>query len=447
MIHKEVPEYEIAVIGAGMAGMAAALFAANRGLSVVQVGGPGGISFSSGLLDLMGVHPVEEGRLWKDPWAGLDALKSDIPGHPLARIEARDIRAAIEEYTGFLDEEGFPYSSLLDQNVQMVTPLGTVKPSYAVPRTMWKGVQALKEKRPCLFVDFQGLKEFNANQVVSALQAIWPRIRSVRVSFPGSENTSRVFTRPMAQQMELREVREQLARLVRLHVREGETVGMPAVFGFRRSHEIVAKFEEEIGSSLFEIPTLPASIPGLRIKEAFESGLQRRGVRPYWQVKVAGVGREADGTFMIRLENGFARHEIRARGLVLATGRFFGKGLYAGRDRVRETLFDLPVHQPRARAQWHHRDFMDPRGHPINRAGLEVDDFFRPLDATGRPAHEALFASGSILAHQDWMRMKCGSGLAIATSFAAVKSYLLTRPSRNRIPTPSPRPSPKGRGI
>jgi glycerol-3-phosphate dehydrogenase subunit B len=32
-----------------------------------------------------------------------------------------------------------------------------------------------------------------------------------------------------------------------------------------------------------------------------------------------------------------------------------------------------------------------------------------------------LFAAGSILAHQDWMRMKCGSGLAIATAYAAVE--------------------------
>jgi hypothetical protein len=33
-----------------------------------------------------------------------------------------------------------------------------------------------------------------------------------------------------------------------------------------------------------------------------------------------------------------------------------------------------------------------------------------------------LFAAGSILAHQDWMRMKCGSGLALSTAYAAVNS-------------------------
>jgi len=72
---------------------------------------------------------------------------------------------------------------------------------------------------------------------------------------------------------------------------------------------------------------------------------------------------------------------------------------------------------------WHRKSFLDPRGHPINRAGLEIDDTFRPLDRSGRPAYRTLFAAGSILAHQDWMRMKCGSGLSIATGYGAVNAF------------------------
>jgi glycerol-3-phosphate dehydrogenase subunit B len=29
-----------------------------------------------------------------------------------------------------------------------------------------------------------------------------------------------------------------------------------------------------------------------------------------------------------------------------------------------------------------------------------------------------------VLAHQDWMRMKCGAGLAIATAYGAVQSFI-----------------------
>ena len=59
--------YDVAVVGAGLAGMSAAVFAANRGMRVVQVGNAGALLFASGLLDLLGVHPVEEKRTWSDP--------------------------------------------------------------------------------------------------------------------------------------------------------------------------------------------------------------------------------------------------------------------------------------------------------------------------------------------------------------------------------------------
>jgi glycerol-3-phosphate dehydrogenase subunit B len=59
-------------------------------------------------------------------------------------------------------------------------------------------------------------------------------------------------------------------------------------------------------------------------------------------------------------------------------------------------------------------------GNPVNRAGIETDDFFRPLGPTGSVFHPRLYASGSILAHQDWKREKSGSGIAIASAFKAV---------------------------
>ena len=72
---------------------------------------------------------------------------------------------------------------------------------------------------------------------------------------------------------------------------------------------------------------------------------------------------------------------------------------------------------------WHSERFLDPRGHPLNSAGVEVDDYFRPVDDKKNLIHENLFAAGTILAHQDWMRMKCGSGIAIATAYAAVEAF------------------------
>ncbi|MBU0513596.1 MAG: tyrosine-type recombinase/integrase [Proteobacteria bacterium] len=75
---------------------------------------------------------------------------------------------------------------------------------------------------------------------------------------------------------------------------------------------------------------------------------------------------------------------VRCSAVILATGRFLGRGLRADRHQVRESIFDLPVSQPANRSEWHSRDFCG--RHPINRAGLRVDPDFRPLAGTGAAA-------------------------------------------------------------
>jgi glycerol-3-phosphate dehydrogenase subunit B len=418
-------ECQLAIIGRGMAGMASAFFAANRGISTVQIGITGGTIFASGFLDLMGVHPVEEKKSWRDPWAGIDALIRDIPHHPYARVKKKGIRAAFEKVLSFLQEAGLPYYRRKERNLEMITPLGTVKRTYCVPQTMLSGVRALEEKRPCLLVDFQGLNDFSARQIVATLQDKWPDLRATRISFPDADHVSELFPGEiMAQTLELSNNRKKLIQAVCPHVKDAQAVGMPAIFGMHRTQEIAAELEEKIGVPVFEIPTMPVSVPGLRLNDTFARHLSLKGLRHFSQSRVLEVGRGSNGSFVLGIGNKTTEYTVRTKGIILASGRFWGRGLYADRQRIREAIFDLPVYQPRDRNGWHHEDFLDSRGHPANRAGLEIDDSFRPLDSSGRPAFETLFAAGSILAHQDWMRMKCGSGLAIATAYAAVNAFL-----------------------
>lgn len=413
---------ELVVIGAGMAGMAAALFALNRGISTVQVGIASEIIFATGLIDLMGVHPIESGKTWENPWKAIDALVHDIPGHPYARLGKRNIKTAIDEFLSFMNGSGLAYDRQEDRNSKIITPVGTLKQTYCVPRTMWNQVSALKNKPPALIIGIRGLKGFSVRQISQTLKTSWPNLRHAQISFPDTEHLGEVYTEPMARTLVLSKTREKLAQLVRPHLKDSEVVGFPAFLGMHDTLKIHSDLEQRIGVPLFEIPTIPPSIPGLRIKELFEVRLPELGARLLYQKKVLSV-RQSNKSFILEIGDSTSEHTVRAKGIILATGRFIGGGLFAGRERIRESIFDLPVYQPGERIEWHCHDFLDPRGHLINKTGLEIDDQFRPLDASGNPAFDTLFAAGSILAHQDWMRMKCGSGLAIASAYGAVNSF------------------------
>lgn len=410
--------WDVAVVGAGMAGMSAALFAASRGLSVLHVGNGGGLLFASGLLDVLGVHPVAPGRVWDRPWDALAALGKDDPCHPLVRVGADAVRVAMERVMSELGDAGMPYAPA-EGNRQVPTSMGTTKVTYGVPRSMVAGAQAFAEGLPTLLVDFRGLREFSACQVVQTMGDRWPGLRCARVEFPDSEALSELYAVHVATALESSATRERLFERVRPLLGDARAVGFPAVLGLSRSGQVHQAFEAALGMPVFEIPTMPTSVPGLRLKGALEAAVGAHGVSRRVQSVVTGIVFDGD-VAQLTLHDAAGGQTAVARAVILATGRFVGKGLVADRQGVAEPILGLRVEQPEARDSWHSRRFLEPAGHPINRAGLVTDPVGRPLDAAGNPAWRRLYAVGSILGRQDWMRQKCGSGLSAGTAWAAV---------------------------
>ncbi|MGD9300561.1 MAG: glycerol-3-phosphate dehydrogenase subunit GlpB [Desulfobacterales bacterium] len=424
MTNTEDKKVDVCIIGAGLAGLAATMFAANRGLTCVEVGQIGEINFASGLLDLLGIHPAEENHVWDDPWAGIDALVRDIPEHPYARLPKEDIQDAFEEILTFLTETGLPYSRRMNQNSDVLTSLGNFKSTYCVPHSMWNSRQAFREKSPCLLIDIRGLKGFSARLIASTLNSEWPNLETARISFPGTDHLNEVYAEHMASSLMLPENREKFARKIQPYIKAAKMVGFPAILGLYRTEAVVSDLQKLLGMPIFEIPTIPPSVPGLRLKEAFERGLRTKGVEYLSLERVLEVRPQTDGSFEISIGRALSEHIVQARGIILASGRFIGGGLSADRKQIKEAIFDLPVYQPGNRSDWHRRGFLDPQGHLVNRAGVEIDDSFRPLNGPGQPAFKTLFAAGSLLAHNDWKRLKCGAGVAIASAFGAVNSFI-----------------------
>ena len=414
-------ECQLMVIGAGMAGMAAALFAARRGIATVQAGLTGETLYASGLFDLYGVSPGSQ-RLISDPWQGLNQLRQGHPRHPFCRVSNHQIRSAMDLLTGFLDEAGHPYRGYPDQNARVITPVGTIKRTFRVPATMWAGVTALETKTPCLIVDVKGLRGFSASQIVSALKPSWPDLKAASIDLPWENRLGPKYAEHIARGLEVARGRRELAGAIAPHLGRAKAVGLPAILAIHNTETARKDLGRMLGVPIFEIPTMPPAISGVRLKETFDTHLPALGVKTFYQHTVHAASRHQDGRFILEIGRMEPEITVMAERVLLATGRFLGKGLAAGRQGIRESLFDLPVSQPENRSCWHRETFLDPRGHAINLAGIEVDGRFRPVTTDGRPAYNNLYAAGSILAHQDWIRTRSGTGLAVATAYGAIEA-------------------------
>ena len=411
---------DILVIGAGLTGMIAAARASNLGLRTVQTGNSSVLFFASGLFDLLGVYPIDSGKTLTNPYSGIKKLQYDQPEHPYSKISRNQIKASFQFMTDFLHSAGLKYHLSNHNNKKILTSVGTLKPTYMVPETFSKGCDLHMKEKNLLIVDFKGLRGFSAKQAAAGLGMKNGEIYTLSIDIP--ENTGGLNPVHLAKLFESREFIQGLADKILAFSGRVDIVGMPAICGIHNSFEIVKEIETRTGMDFFEIPGMPPSIPGLRLKNAFEKKLSNSYVTFLSNAKVFLNALDGDHFVMQAVNDNFETR-IRARCVILASGRFPGGGLFAQRNIVLETVFNLPVFQPEIRDQWHQLNFFDPKGHMINRAGLETDDMFRPLDKTGKPAFENLYASGSILAHNDLARLKSGAGVSCVSAYTAVNSF------------------------
>jgi glycerol-3-phosphate dehydrogenase subunit B len=138
------------------------------------------------------------------------------------------------------------------------------------------------------------------------------------ISFPGSAHQGEVYLEPMARSLVIPQTRKALADILRPLLNSARFLGLPAVFGIRDAHSILADIEKLVGVPIFEIPTMPPSIPGLRIKETFESNLPAKNVRRFFQKRVMGVQMEEKG-FVVQIGDTSPETIIKTKEIVLAS--------------------------------------------------------------------------------------------------------------------------------
>src|SRR6266536_2408646 len=88
----------------------------------------------------------------------------------------------------------------------------------------------------------------------------------------------------------------------------GEIVGFPAVLGLEHPREVWHELETNLGRPVFEVPTLPPSVQGLRLFDTMTTALRREGGRLVVGSAVAGA--ESGGN---RLESVVAQTACRTR--------------------------------------------------------------------------------------------------------------------------------------
>jgi len=392
-----VTEYDVIIIGAGVAGLTAGAFLAGRGFKVALVtSGEPTACLSTGCIDVCSRD--------HNPLLGIKELP---PEHPFHLVPEKTIREALDNFQAAMMDMVIPYTGALEENRLVLSALGTFKTTCLVPSTMEAAPQDTKDS--IHIITFAGLKDFYPSYILS-------RRKNTKFSVYDAGVSS---TMGIASHFEEKEFLESFIVWLKGQNIDEDKIAFPAVLGLESAAEIVKTIATRVEKPVFEIPTIPPSMPGRRLFNALTDYFRKKGGDIYWGWPVIGVEKSGKIIEAVMTASKGRPNSLNGKAFILATGSFVGGGLVAGRETITENIFNLPVHVPGPRETWFENDYFS-FNHGIGRAGIKVDSSLRPAGAPW----ENIFVCGGILADTEILKNGCGHGLALATAHMAAKSCM-----------------------
>lgn len=399
--------FDTIVIGTGTAGLVAATRLAQNGARVcVLAKGIGSTHLSPATVDVLGYAPARV----DEPGRALEELIAAQPNHPYARIGRAAVEDSLRWFGGVVEDgplPGYRYVGGLERNRLLPTAVGALRPSALVPETMVAG-DAAELGRVCI-VGTRALRDFHPRLCAENLRAAGFEARSL--SIPLALERADMNALGIARRFDDPRWRAQFCAELSPMLGAEENVGLPAMLGLRDPHGACAELENRLGRRVFEIPSLPPSVPGMRMYEILTAALRKAGGRVVLGGEV--IGCERDGARVSSVTTAAAGHARRYLGesFVLATGGFASGAIELDSSWVtHERVLGLALSGVPAPGEARFvAEYLTEQ--PMARVGVAVD-----LDLRAQGAENVFVAGAALPGAVPW-REGSGEGIALSSAY------------------------------
>jgi glycerol-3-phosphate dehydrogenase subunit B len=297
-------DFHVLVIGEGLAGITAAAAAVSRGVRVQLVStGPGTFLLGSACVNLHGLSPRER-----------------------EMVGAEQIEEAIAFFVELTASAGCQYKGGIADRRLVPTIMGTFQEISLAPLHLWKGDP--RSATDVVVVGIEGLSGFDSNFTAERLSFHGRQIgldtsyRAAVIKLPWKHGhtltTVEVATRIDRDQA----FRDAFVSALESLTGNAELLIIPGILGMNSSDDDIGRLESYLGCPVCELPTMPPSVPGLRLLQALEHVLIESGVDICTGFAVQKLCMDGNRCTGVLLDTPGRPRLIRADSVVLACGKF-----------------------------------------------------------------------------------------------------------------------------
>lgn len=415
---------DIVVVGAGVAGLAAALTAARQGASVSVLSyGAGVLSIGSGTIDFLG---YDNGKLITDN--PFDHLKNLPANHPYNLVGNEVLTDSFNAFMDICAENGLKMSISPDgRNKTVVSVMGTLRPTYISSEASDAGgifeserigiasVEWLKDCEPSLAV--KQLKSYDSLKNKS--------IETEVLKSPFGITHRAINCLDLARFVDKEEGFRWLMEALDPLCGKYDMLLIPPICGVS-SHEDCFMKLRSLGSNIVEMSSIPPGVGGVRIRRAAYKTANSVGVSFSENCFVARAKTGGDKCLSLVAQHndiaGALETEYFADKFIIATGGTLGGGIRVSPGKLKETIFGIDIDCPSSVEDWSKPDFLDEQ--PFESFGVNVSKNMKPIDKNGSELYSNVYFAGRTLGGYDFGKEKSGYGVAISTGRKAAWAAL-----------------------
>jgi len=300
-------EFDVLVIGEGLSGITAAAAACAQGAHLMLASkGPGTFILGTACVDL-------------------DGLELALSG--VNHCGRNEVEESIRFFLELTAAAGCAYEGGVQEHRLVPTIMGTFAQVSLAPRQLWKGDP--RGVGRAVVVGIENVFAFNAKFVAERLSdhskdrgiATLYRAAAIQLAPIGE----RRWLTPLDVAAEIDRnpsYREALVASLKRVAHDADLLILPGVLGLDSDDERMRCFEDDIGCAICELPTLPPSVPGLRLLRRLESHLAAKGAEICTGFSIQNLCLEGDHCTGAILDTPGKPRTVRAASVILASGKF-----------------------------------------------------------------------------------------------------------------------------